>query len=203
MTSKENLEEKYWIEEDGICFEFYPSLGKVVCHSDMNLLKAIHFVGNCGLDIDWTTLTKDRTFLVKYEEESSYQEYYIALRKLQSRMESKDKVEKVNLLKNNIDNKTGKSLNINSIRVMIVQLKKDIKSKKKTRKDIPKFFNRFNIEEDEERIKRGGSILKLTTKSANTLIEEGKSSLERLFKKGKLIRLTREEYNEKMLQYGE
>lgn len=202
MKQESALEDKYWVDTGNSRFEFYPATGKVIAFSDGGLLKAVHHVGMSGLDIDWSTLTNTRSFLVKNRDSDDYRDYLYSLNRFTSKMDSKVKQDKIGLLNKNIDNKTGKPLNINSIRVMILQLRKDVDAKKKSRKDITLFFNRFNIEEDEERIQRGAGLLEVSTKHSKVLIDEGKDALERMFKKGKLRRLTKEELTTKMRLHG-
>ena len=201
IISEENFEEKYWIQNGSAHLEFFPSEGKIVCQTDTHLLKAIHLVGVCNLGVDWTTF-KGRTFLIKPLEDYSYKDYLFAVNTFISGMDSKGSVDRKKLLSNNVDNRTGKSLNINTIRVMINTLKKDVKEKRKTRQHIIDFFNRFNIEEDVERKRLGADIMVISQKSVKVLFDEGKGALERLYKKGLLIRLTREEFDEKMGMYG-
>lgn len=202
MKQESALEDKYWVDTGNSRFEFYPTTGKVIAFSDGGLLKAVHHVGMSGLDIDWSTLTNARSFLVKNRDSDDYRDYLYSLNRFTSKMDSKVKQDKIGLLSKNIDNKTGKPLNINSIRVMILQLRKDVATKKKSRKDITLFFNRFNIEEDDERIQRGAGLLEVSTKHSKVLIDEGKDALERMFKKGKLRRLTKEELTTKMRLHG-
>lgn len=201
IIAEENLEEKYWIKKEGTHFEFFPSQGKIVCETDVQLLKAIHFVGKCNLEVDWTSF-KGRTFLINYAKEHDYKDYLFALNKLVAEMESQGKLDKKNLLANNINNATGKSLSIHQIRVEIRYLLECIKSKKKNRQHVIDYFNRYNIEDDVERQRTGASIMEITTKSSKVLIQEGKGALERLFKKGKLVKLTREEFDAKMELYN-
>ena len=199
--AEESLEDKYWIDKGGLRFEFYPYEGKVVTFSEAGLLQAIHHIGMCRVDIDWQTLN-GRTFLIKYKPTDDYFTHRMNVSKLVTGMTSIAKEANNALLKNNWDNKTNSSLSIYSVRAAMSRLKKQIKNGERTRSDIPEFFNRFNIEEDEERKRKKADILRLDKrKSANTLIDEGKRALNSLFRKGKLVRLTQEEYEAKMELY--
>lgn len=197
-VTQDKLEEKYWIEDKGIRFEFYPSKSLIVCLSDAALLKAIHLVGRCNLDIDWTSF-KGRSFQVSYKPTDQWKDFIMNIYSLASKMNSKEKLEKNNLLQHNWDNNKNAPMKYGTLVKSIFDMKKRYEDKKIGRDMIADFFNRYNIEEDEERIARNADILVLQrSKPAKKAIQEGQEALYRLFKKGKLIKLTLEEYREKM-----
>ena len=202
LLSKDQLDNKYWIEDGNTRFEYYPLEAKIVCFSDASLLKAVHLVGKVGFEVDWTSF-KGRSFLIQHTTKDNWKSFYKRLCTLAFKMESEDKIEKKNLLENNIDNKTGKSIKYGSLVKAIFDLKKKYEDKKIKRDAIPRFFNHFNIEDDKERIARGADIMILQkSKAAVTAINEGKEALLRLYRQGRLIRLTEEEYIAKMEEYG-
>ena len=202
IISQEELNQRYWIEENGISFQYYPMEAKIVCETDASLLKAIHLVGMCNIEIDWTSF-KGRSFHIQYKSSDKWMDFQKSLSVLAHRMKSKDKVEKESLLKNNIDNNTGKPIKYGTLIKAIFDLGKKYEDKKIRREDIARFFNRYNIEDDVERIARKGSILVMQkSKPASTAIREGKEALIRLFRKGKLVKLTTDEYIAKMERYG-
>lgn len=196
------FEDKYWRQDEGWRFEFYPSEGRVVCFTDGGLLKTIHHIGACKLDIDWSTF-KGRSFYIKIpsdiSERTLIDRLSVAVQDLMSEQRSRVKV----LTSQNWNNRTNKPLDIFAIRRYISELKSNVKAKKRSREDICKFFNQYNIEEDVERLARGADIMRvLKSKPSSSMIEEGKASLERMYKKGLLVKHTKEEYLAKMEKYG-
>lgn len=202
LLSKDQLSNKYWIEDGNTRFEYYPLEAKIVCFSDGAVLKAVHLVGKVGFEVDWTSF-KGRSFLIKHTPKDTWKMFYKRLCTLATSMQCQEKIDKENLLENNRDNNTGKSLNYGTLIKSMFDLGKKYEAKKIRREDIAKFFNRYNIEDDEERIVRGADLMVLQkSKAASTAIREGKEALIRLFRKGKLIKLTKEEYIAKMERYG-
>lgn len=201
ILSIDDLEDKYWIEGNGLRYEYYPKELRMVCSSSGALLKAIHLVGSCGLDIDWATVDS-RSFYLVPKEDYRWKEFLIALNSLAGNMDSVKKEAKRNLLTYNTDNTTGKTLNLFTLRHNVRNLQKRYDEKRIKKEQVCEFFNRYNIEEDADRMARGSDILVIQrSKSVKTAIQEGKDALERLYQKGKLIKLTKEEYIEKMRSY--
>ena len=201
MNKWDKFEHKYWREESGWQFEFFPLTGKVVCKTDGSLIKTVHHFGACSLDIDWTTF-KGRTFSIKVPEGISESELVKRISCSVKELLSEGKLSKQAILSNNFNNATGKPLDIFQLRKYVSGLRKDVREGRKRRQDICNFFNKYNIEDDDERKRLGANIMKvLKTKSSSTMIDEGKGALERLYKQGRLIKLTNDEYKEKMLKY--
>lgn len=202
MNKWDDFEHKYWREEGSWGFEFFPLTGKVVCKNDVSLLKTIHHFGICLLEIDWTTF-KGRTFYIKVPEDITERTLMQRLSRSVKELLSDDKISAKVLLSQNMNNVTGKPLDILQVRKYVSLLKKDVREGRKRRQHICDFFNKYNIEDDDERLRLGVTIMKvLKTKSSSTMIEEGKGALERLYKQGRLVKLTNEEYKEKMVKYG-
>lgn len=202
ISKWEDLEEKYTFRKDRFYFEYYPYEGRVHCENNTNLLMSIHFLGKCGFNINWQRCTKTDLYIESPEHLSQF--YFMDMMNLSIKdLDSPKKRAREKLLSNNFNYKTGKPLDIFVIRSEIYYLTTSVKAKKKGTLDILRYFNYFNIKEDIERVARGGSILVESTKSKKTLIREGKDALERLFKKGKLKKLTDKDYLDKMEKYGE
>ena len=202
MNNWDEFDHKYWRQEDNWRFEFYPLSGQVVCFTDGSLLKTIHHFGTCLLDVDWNSF-KGRSFYIKVPEGISERQLIQRLSRAVKDLLSEGKLRSKMVLSENINNATGKPLDIFQIRKYVSGLKKDVREKRKNRQQICDFFNQYNIEDDDERKRLSVDIMRvLKSKPSSTMIEEGKKALERLYKQGRLIKLTREEYKQKMEKYG-
>lgn len=199
----DNFDDKYWIEQEDCRFEFFPHEGKVICYSSGALLKAVHHFGAAGFDIDWSTFS-GRGFTVSTADNITAGDLKHMLCRATRDLVSKSKKNKDDLLLRNWDRNKNKSICIYSLRASICDLKNKVKAKKKSRQDVADFFNRFNIEDDPDRISRGSGIMQVKgTNTSTYMIQAGKNSLEKLWAMGKLVKLTKEEWLEKVEDYKE
>lgn len=159
-----------------------------IAHTDHSFDYLLHWIGRQRLEIDWSLTRRDlKQVILIPNGEITYKEWLNRLRKTCAKMDSEESMSmEENRLKNNIDENTGKPLNLDSIRRHVYRMRRELKSKKISRQQVCDWFNLFNIEDDQERIRCGGAKMEVLTKSGETLIREGLGALERLYIQCKL-----------------
>lgn len=190
----------YSYQEGVLSFLYYPDSGMVKGATNYATLRAIEHFAYRGFEVDWVNINTNigrNTFYIKPPEHLTEEDIRDLIRSTKKELTSvasqiKAK-EKERVLGNNWNNKLDRQITETYLYTSIANLKK------KDRKTISEWFNKFNIEE----VRRCDSpLLTVSSRSVTMLIEEGKNLVFKLYHKGKLIRYSEEEYQNKLRKYG-
>lgn len=188
----------YFSFTDGaVSFVYYPDSGMVKVSNPLSFFRSIEFFAFRGFQIDWNrsninTLTM--FLLIPYYLEGSKAKRIITTTTEDMHNQAREDLNrKKEAVKGNVDNSTGKMITFSVIESAF----KNLARSNKDRQGVADWFNRYNIDE----IKKEAPILRVSTKSKKTIMEEGKRAIRELYSQGRLRKLTEEEYLTKMRKY--
>lgn len=190
-TSEEGYEHPY-------VFTYTPSTGRVSCAKHHRVKVLTHFIQR-GYSID--DRTKKQTdfdkgyFTVVIPDYLSEEErlHVLSLSEVELHEASeilKSKIRDKTIL-GNIDNTTGEVISEYTLYNRLRNIKIDTDRGKQK---VCDFFNRYNIEE----VRKCTPLMTYTTQARKNLVLEGSNALWKLFEKGELRRLTKQEFIDKM-----
>lgn len=200
MLAKVDNCDFYTYTEGVISFIYYPSSGKVQCSNSTSTYRAIEHFARRSFEVDWVLSNIIRNIIyVTLPKYLTEEESLAILGKTKEELYAEDLHQKEvaleELLAKNVDNTTGNVIKEENLRSVISKINTD---KKKGKADVAAWFNHYNIEE----ARPDNPVIILSTKSKRVIMEEGKKIIWSLFKQGRLRKLTKEAYQEKMDRFN-
>ena len=187
----------YFSYQEGLLgYLYYIESGIVKCNNANSTYLAIEHFSRRGFEIDWLNSNVGRRQLtVTLPEHLTQEESLSVLGKTKEELyaqetEDKRKVRE-EIISRNVDNSTGKVITEKYLRELMSTLNSVVN---KDRTNISDWFNKFNI----EAIRPNAPIIVVSTKPKKTIITEGRGLIWKLFEKGELRKLTKEEFANKM-----
>lgn len=185
--------------EGNIQFKYYPYTGEVFCPSSHSLVLTAHHFGLRGFEISESRSEIHKNMLfVHPPTDMEKVEAFRLIKKTLRELKDDRKQKRAALIANNINNRTGNPITWATINAYIHKLKTGDLSRDK----VARWFNTFNVEEDKHLKAKNTTVIEVSTRSKATIIKMGLDILKRLFKEGKLRRLTEEQYQAKMEVYA-
>lgn len=187
--------------EGAVSFVYYPDIQMVKVVNQLSFFRSIEFFAYRGFFIDWnrSNINTFTLFLIVPDYLEGHRANSIITRAtndLYNQAKEDEARRREERIKGNVDNNTGNIITFPVIESSLRSLKRSNKS----RQGIVDWFNRYNLEEIRP---PDFPLMRVSTKPVNVLIEEGKASIRKLFDQGKLRKLTKEQYQEKLLKYDQ
>ena len=199
LTKVNNLDVYSWVESRYVTFTYRPLDGLVVAGNRVSVEKAIEYFAFKQYRIDWKNSNTAQGRLQVLIPESitpEQEEALLATTLDEMEFTSKLLMEKAQelLLLNNVDNSTGEVIKYQYLYDTMTRMNK---AANKSRDDICSWFNKYNIED----MRPALPVIVASTKPKKGIIDEGRTLIWKLFDKGLLRRLTKDEYEAKMDAY--
>ena len=195
--TKTHDEEVYtWKESRYVSFTYRPLDGLVKGANNVSMEKAIEYFAFKQYRIDWknSNTAQGRLQVIIPENITPEQEVALLATTLdEMEFTSKLLMEKAQelLVLNNVDNETGDVIKYQYLYDTMTRMNK---TANKSRDDVCSWFNNYNIE-----VQRPDKpIIVASTKPKKAIIEEGRNLIWKLFDKGLLRKLTKDEYEDKI-----
>jgi hypothetical protein len=196
LTKTHNEEVYTWKESRYVSFTYRPSDGLVKGANNVSMEKAIEYFAFKQYRIDWknSNTAQGRLQVITPENITTEQEVALLTTTLdEMEFTSKLLMEKAQalLILNNVDNETGEVIKYKYLYETMTRMNK---AANKSRDDVCNWFNKYNIEAQ----RPDKPLIVASTKPKKAIIDEGRTLIWKLFDKGLLRKLTKDEYEDKM-----